>query len=129
MTKTYQLVLTMSTKTSSLRSEATGWSLDSGLLAHNEIINRKDPQVMVGLIPGKIEWYAYPTVLHALGNGFKLLAPPTMYKEVYSKGESNERVVEEWEWWLVKDEECRGGIFQHGRPNFRNLKSEINSDD
>jgi len=97
----YQIVLRMSTKTNCLRSDAIGWSVDSANEARKEILRHKGCSFHVGSIGAPIENYTFPTVLHALGSGFRLLAPPIAYTETYYNGPS-----EEWEWWLVKDEDC-----------------------
>jgi hypothetical protein len=97
----YQTVLRISTNDSELRSNAIGWSIDSGSRAHMTMISmfgRPNKDIEVGLIPSVSYCYTYPTVLHALGDGFRLLAPPTKHiinsiTETY-----------EWEWWLVRDE-------------------------
>lgn len=101
MSNIYQTVLVLSTRKSDLRSEVIGWMIDSGAIAYAELARRKkagqEPnKVNVGLIPGCLDWYAYPTVLHALAEGFRLLAPPTEYKK------NNE--TEYSEWWLVRED-------------------------
>lgn len=97
MNKTYQTVLVMSTKSESVRSEALGWNIDSGAIANAEM--RDDEKIPVGLIPGVKDWYAYPTVLHALAKGFKLLAPPKSY-EIEAKTHTLA-----YEWYLVREDQ------------------------
>ncbi len=93
----YQTVLVMSTKGPELRSEAIGWTLNSGLMAHQEIERRRNWDFHVGMIGAPRQGYCFPTVLHALGMGYKLLAPPIAAP--WTSELSNE-----YEWWLVKDE-------------------------
>lgn len=88
--KTFQQVLVMATKDATLRSEATGWGpLEDGKVAHS-YVDSYPSHDKVGMIPGPKAWYSYPTVLHALGHGWKLLAPPLQQED-------------EYEWWLVRE--------------------------
>lgn len=105
---TYQLVLRMSTPDVCLRSKATGWALESGLEAILEIRRRGNSSIAAGLIKPPSP-ALYLTVLHALADGFKLLAPPT-------------RELNEWDWWLVKDEDHSG---QFGMPNLAKLRAKV----
>lgn len=45
----------------------------------------------VGLMGYFRGWYAYPTVYHAIGDGWRLLAPPDQEEDGT------------WTWWLVRD--------------------------
>jgi hypothetical protein len=104
--KAFQTILFISTKTNSIRSDATGWGIESGLEAYKNI-QKHGSQCEVyklGYVKG---YYSYPTVLHALGSGFKLLSPPIEIKTQGCDEPGNEHPeIIEWEWWLVKDEEC-----------------------
>jgi hypothetical protein len=100
--QTYQTVLTMNTRSDNLRSEAIGWSIESGKVARMAMLRHELTEIAVGLIGQTHDKYTFPTVLHALGHGYKLLsAPPTRI-------ECNGRF--EWEWWLVKYEEFSLGL-------------------
>jgi hypothetical protein len=100
---TFQSVLRMSTSGPGCRAKATGWCLESGLEAMMEMNRRKSCSIAVGLIPSRRP-VTYPTILHALADGFKLLAPPTM--DVLSTASDCESATYEWNWWLVRDEEA-----------------------
>jgi hypothetical protein len=79
-----------------------------------------DSFIDVGFIPSP-KFTAYPTILHALADGFKLLAPPT--KELLlSRDSKTITSTYEWNWWLVRDEEHSN---RFGRPNFEAMKREI----
>jgi hypothetical protein len=106
--QTYQSVLRMSTKGSGLRDEAQGWKQESGKEACIEMLKRSSPSIHVGFIASCTENCSYPTVLHALGAGFKLLAPPT--KHLLMAASECEAAQYEWNWWLVKDEEFSGTL-------------------
>lgn len=85
-----QQVLICSTKDNCVRSECVGWTAnDSGKVKQN---------VHIGLTPGFGRFYSYETVLHAMGDGWKLLAPPTSYVV-----ETDNGPIKEWEWWLVRE--------------------------
>lgn len=103
-----QKLLIVSTLKSSVRSEIQGWSTenaDAVVVAYKERLGTKyeypNPnEVPVGLIGGSMgASNHYPTVLHAMGDGWKLMAPPTKYD--YPIDEGNTVVM--WEWWLTKD--------------------------
>ncbi len=84
------MVLNMATKTDDVRSEAVGWTCnDSSLLIPNKPI---------GMTPGVKFDYAYPTVMHAMHDGWKMLAPPEKFITPTDNG-----LIEGWYWWLVKD--------------------------
>jgi len=102
-----QKVLWMSTNRSSIRDECNGWGYNDGNAVRDAFVDRLGTKyeyaymndIPVGLVRS---WSpssgqpprSYPTVLHALADGWKLLAPPTKYKE---------GSVIQYEWWLVKD--------------------------
>jgi hypothetical protein len=106
-----QKILIMSTKHSGLRSEAIGWTSESGekvieawenLTVKTDtdghpIRNRND--MFIGYV-GAYRCPCYPTVLHALSDDWKLLAPP---KDISWTNDHTKEIVAEWEWWLVKD--------------------------
>ena len=109
----YQEVLEMSTYKPEMRSEAIGWTLNSGIYAARAM-DQRGSRCEVGLIGAPMQWYAYPTPLHALGDRFKLLAPPRPFEEVINPTEEyakehgltpGEQSVTYWEWYLVRDVE------------------------
>lgn len=89
-----QKVLRMSTRNSTLRSEAVGWSAEDG----DEAAPYARTDRPVGLMGYYRDWYCYPTPYHALGDGWKLLAPPVSYQE-----NELDNLVTYYEWWFVKD--------------------------
>lgn len=88
----------------SIRSTIYGWFFEDGNEVVKEFGKRSDKHyqpndIPVGLIPdGKFP--LYPTVLHAIGDGWKLLSPPI--KKNYSRIHEDEN-TEYHEWWLVKE--------------------------
>lgn len=48
----------------------------------------------------KFDCPKYPTILHALADGWRLLAPP--YSDTMSLNQIN-NIISVWTWWLVKD--------------------------
>ena len=93
----FQTVLHIKTLWPTLRSEAVGWSIESGRIAHVEMGMRGNKKIPVGQIGSpKGDGHLYPTVLHALGDGFKLITIPSR--------------TEYYEWWLVKEEESDDGF-------------------
>lgn len=118
-----QKVLIMTTEGSDLRSKAIGWSAEDGreavvaantayverggrgntlLVSFREFFMNRE----VGLLgyygaSTSDRFYTYPTPYHALGEGWKLLAPPTIIKEVCIRG--GEKVeATYYEWWFEK---------------------------
>lgn len=98
-----QKVLTVSTGRCSMRSDIEGWTFEDGGAVHEAFCQRIGTEneydhlvdVPVGLINGgRRNFPYYPTVLHAIGDGWKLLAPPQRYLE---------NLNYMYEWWLVKD--------------------------
>jgi hypothetical protein len=85
-----QKILVMSTKRSDPRSEAIGWSAEDG-----DVIVPGRP---IGESPGFRGPYSYDTPMHAIRDGWRLLAPPKEYQQEYLSG-----ARAEWEWWLTKD--------------------------
>jgi hypothetical protein len=118
----YQIVLIVTTKSISpdLRADIQGWTYESGKEAAKAICQSGDSQIMAGMIGG-YHGPSYPTVLHALGDGFRLLAPPvkdhTMQYDNQKRTADASRGIFQailllcdvgkietyWEWWLVKE--------------------------
>lgn len=105
-----QKILMCVTETPSLRAKITGWKFESGDAVWNAYsISFNGPEafktqndVPVELIENMSSHSTstkYPTVLHALGDDWKLLGPPITYKQTIGAGVAS---VEMWEWWLVK---------------------------
>lgn len=97
-----QKVLCVSTCDDNLRSTIDGWGWEDGDLVHQgltELPKYNKLNIPVGLIrSGNIP--CYPTVLHAIGDGWKLLAPPTKFSyTTHSDGPE----ITGYSWWLVKD--------------------------
>ncbi len=86
-----QKILIMSTTGNRLRSEAVGWSAEDG----DNIL----PGRPIGCSGGPKWAYTWPTPMHAIGAGWRLLAPPTKYTYNYEEGSRDE-----WEWWFVRDD-------------------------
>lgn len=87
--RTLQQVLSMSTDRASLRSEAIGWSCEDPSCYEREPVGKN--RSWNGIPP------AYPHVLAALADGWRLLGPPTTYQ-------SSADPATTWaEWWLVRD--------------------------
>jgi len=107
----YQEVLIMDTYDYGMRSEAFGWDYESGAHA-NKAMNKHGVRCEVGLIGNNMNWHAYSTPLHALGAGFKLLAPPSEFEteidpsEKYAK-EHNLKLGKQkmtcWTWYFTRD--------------------------
>jgi hypothetical protein len=103
-----QEILIMTTEKRDMRAEVVGWSSADGncvsaafcsrIGTKNEYASRND--IPVGLCGGMMYHPpSYPTVLHAIGQGWKLLAPPVEYMETGNDGMTKEN----YEWWLVRD--------------------------
>lgn len=80
-----QKVLIMSTRAASLRSEAVGWTYEDA-----DLVRPGD----IGNTPAPDPYARHPTPMHALADGWRLLAPPM-------RQQSGPFV--EWELWFVKD--------------------------
>ena len=86
-----QKVLILSTKGNGLRSEAEGWSWEDGDSVFNQ-------SVEVGYFgSGPIKYYKTP--LHAIGDRWNLLAPPSEYMCEYGDDGKQTKM---YEWWFVK---------------------------
>jgi hypothetical protein len=100
-----QKVLCVSTLENSMRSQIQSWDYEDGNAVTEAFLNRfgtngeySHPSDMpVGLI-GNSKIILHPTVLHALGSGWKLLAPPESYDLII-----DDTIRQMWQWWLVKD--------------------------
>jgi hypothetical protein len=100
-------LLEISTKDSTIRSEAIGWTFHNFVQGAHTLAAQANErkchpnQVPVGLISthsrGRISDFAYPTVLHAILDGWTLLSPPRQYTE-----DIDGCYVERAEWWLTK---------------------------
>ena len=89
-----QTILEMSTDGQSLRSEAGGWTIESGheVVKAMERYSSKIEELHVGRIGAPYERYSLPkTPLHALGLGWRLLVPPTKIEG-----------CDDWEWYFEK---------------------------
>lgn len=101
-----QKVMICHTLRNGMRDKIEGWSLEDGDQVYKSYkervhtLNEFDSMfsVPVGLIRSG-NGHCYSTVLHAIGDGWKLLAPPQEYTEKMAGGPT----VQMWEWWLVKD--------------------------
>jgi hypothetical protein len=90
---TRQQLLIMETDDSDLRSHASGWSAEDGCT----VVPR------VGASPGPRWHYSYDCPLFAIGDGWRLMAPPTAYIEKQFRGPKDDVVeVERWEWWFER---------------------------
>jgi len=85
-------ILIMTTDRPALRSEAQGWT------AEDPSLLREGP---IGFTPGFPESYCYPTPMHALAAGWRLLAPPTQQEG--GRNPDTGETWQEWEWWMVRD--------------------------
>lgn len=108
-------LLRMNTKGVGLRGEALGWSYDDFIQGSHSLVeaaNRRGEhpnQVPVGLIAthGRAcANYAYPTVLHAILDGWTLMGPPKEYEEQTVTDAPGGTLINDAqkcsEWWLTK---------------------------
>jgi len=86
-------VLTVSTVYSELRSECIGWTCEDSEEVQKALTyyQCKISTLSVGQVFSAQKSYSYKTVLHAIGDGWKLLGPPSKIND------------KEFEWWLTKD--------------------------
>lgn len=89
-----QKVLTMTTKHPFMRMESLGQTHEDGdqvtFAASEHRVDRNEVEVgLVNTMNYKVPFYK--TVLHAIGDGWKLMAPPI------------EESKEEYTWWLTRD--------------------------
>lgn len=96
-----QKILCVGTADDSMRSAIEGWGVEDGDLVkeHHERHGSKYTymNLPVGLV-GSPKCPTYPTVLHAIGDGWKLLGPPTKWSAIHQGKE-----IGGYTWWLVKD--------------------------
>lgn len=87
-----QKVLVVMTNGGDLRSDIEGWDAEDADLVKGQprwkVLNMRVP--------------SYESVLHALADGWRLLAPPSKIKDMTIDG-AIVAVHEYHEWWLVKD--------------------------
>lgn len=82
---------------SGLRDAIDGWTFEDGDLVQRAL--RERPHIVgsqdlaVGMV-GNPRFHYYPTVLHALGDGWRLLSPPVASSSFGHAG---------YTWWLVRD--------------------------
>lgn len=94
-----QKVMIVHTRRDDMRAEIDGWTCEDG----NEVVKTlafggKGYETVIEVPVGVIRngrSLSYPTVLHALGDGWKLLSPP--------QNESKDILRSVFVWWLVKD--------------------------
>lgn len=97
-----QKVLAMTTRIGDLRSEAEGWSMEDGDLVVWS--SPRYPDAPVGLVPSPTRKYLPKTPLHALADGWKLLAPPEMIKNDDGSVYKDDNGSTYYNWWFVRDE-------------------------
>jgi len=99
--------MTVSTHHPSMRDRIFGWSFEDGNKVRHafcERIGKEDEYMFFTDVPiskvrsGVTDNPSYSTILHALADNWKLLAPPTRYTQM-----ENRKKVDCYEWWLVKD--------------------------
>lgn len=95
----------MHTNKPDLRSDVDGWTMEDGdKVVWNTPMYIDAP---IGLTPGVYGKYNPKTPLHALGCGWKLLAPPQpMFNDdgsIFKYKDINETEHEIWSWWFVRD--------------------------
>lgn len=90
-----QKILIMQTEQPSVRSDTIGFSAEDG-----DLVQLGAP---IGL--SRSLWVEnYHTPLHAIGDGWRLLAPPVPFEENRQNPKTNqEYTVTCYEWWLIKD--------------------------
>lgn len=88
-----QKILMMTTEGSSLRSSVDSWDHEDGDAAVDKLHSP------VGLI-GSNEPIWSPTPLHALGHGWRLLAPPTENKNYLTNPMAGKKY---FDWYFTKD--------------------------
>lgn len=102
-----QKILSLGTASCSLRANVESWGWEDGdcvAIAYTDHVSKYSyMNLPVGLIRSWVEppnkAPHYPTVLHAIGDGWKLLAPPQDTSWVNSDGVK----ITEFSWWLVRD--------------------------
>lgn len=107
MRSVMQKVLVFITQTPSLRAAIEGCKCEDPTALITAWLQNREPSSRIendihntpieSLEPASKD-YQYPTGLHALADGWKLLGPPQSYHE---RVRLNEEVTF-WEWWMVK---------------------------
>lgn len=104
-----QKVMTLTTAINSLRAQVQSWNLEDGDAVYLAWRKRRDTidgcadqnSVPVGMIGGmtltNVTW-KYPTVLHAIGDGWTLMSPPA---------EKKTGDLTEYQWWLSRGQPTR----------------------
>lgn len=97
-----QKILNCSTAGDSLREAIDGWGDEDGDKVLEAVTDhgakyKTANKIPVGLIRSP-HFPNYPTVLHAIGDGWKLLAPPVKFS--YN---ADGKEITGYSWWLVKD--------------------------
>lgn len=85
-----QQILRMTTIDKSLRADVDGWDGEDG-----HLIKQEKP---IGLSAG-LSFFCYPTPMHAIGDGWRLMGPPQI---VIDYDIHNQPIRTCWEWWLEK---------------------------
>lgn len=105
-----QKILIMSTEgNGELRAEAVGWSAEDGAelnwaLCDSETSKKyNERNLPVGYIGTLKEHYCFQTPLHALGNGWKLMAPPSERMSDRWTKEKGLHGIKCQEWWFSKE--------------------------
>jgi hypothetical protein len=75
----FQQLLWIGTESAGIRSPAVGWSAEDGSLAR-EIGDRHVGSVLSWNTRSRGH-YTYPTVVHAMGAGWHVMAPPTQEED------------------------------------------------
>jgi hypothetical protein len=102
-----QKVLILTTYAADLRSKVDGITCEDGDSVQEYFTPERREKygnvndMPVGLIGSVVRYgtILYRTPLHALGDGWKLLAPP----QEYDSGLSDPKYAKGFEWWFVKD--------------------------
>jgi hypothetical protein len=105
----YQDVFVCNTSEPNVRAAIEGWTFEQPEevdLTYKMLRKERNPKypshnyVPVGLIASGNRYNTlYTTVLHALGDGWRLLAPPQEHTETNAEGYP----YKVYEWWLVRD--------------------------
>lgn len=95
-----QKLLILNTLRNSLRAEVDGWGGDDGNNIHLDkpiglSMSLENRDMRIG---GR--WEFYPTVMHAIGDGWRLMGPPVTVDN-FCKDEYG-IIMKAYEWWLEK---------------------------
>lgn len=106
-----KFLLRISAEGVGIRSPALGWSYDDFIQGGHSLVeaahrrNEHPNNVPVGLIAThgrSCAAYSYPTVLHAILDGWTLMGPPKDYEESFKDEKDRPISVKCTEWWLTK---------------------------